>query len=48
MAKKIQQKNIFPLLSFVLVGSGIRNPGWKKISIRKWDKHPGTTTLIQG
>ncbi len=36
--------NFFSSLFFVAVfGSGIRDPGWIKISIR--DKHPGSATL---
>jgi hypothetical protein len=37
--------NFLSPLSFVaLFGSGIRDPGWVKISIR--DKHPGSATLV--
>jgi hypothetical protein len=31
-------------LFFIIVGSGIGYPGWKKI--RMLDKHPGSTTLF--
>jgi hypothetical protein len=30
--------------TFLTLGFGIRNPGWKKIRIR--DKHPGSVTLM--
>jgi hypothetical protein len=44
LQKKVRQ-NFFPHISFVaVVGFGIRDPGWIKISIQ--DKHSGSATLL--